>query len=422
MKIYNIFFIFILFLFEIFSYNSIINKKVKKIVVFVHGTHAICGLFSGLFRLNNIHKWFFNIKKVRSGSCSDCKSSIKVRWNLDLERQKTIIGLVPGLICLDDKTNDFISKAGYLILEYFKRFFQVNYGSDMVSYYVYNWSGALCEIHRKYAAENLNYGLKLLIEKCKKEGEIPEIYLIGYSHGGNVCLDLANTVEKIPLNAVINHLILIGTPIYESSELNLVKKINKNNFLFKNVINIYSVGDRLQTIDITSYDSKKWFTRRKFESERSRLFQISFFYNSEDKFEKNMFDFKFFNKKCNFLKKYVNKFYRSFFSKKESCYNFFAPSHRGLAFYSLSNKYNNIYPPVNIFIPLVIKFLNDFPNSTFDSNNMILLFIAKTSEIYLFDGTSSKKIGYFRDEKLLENYRLKSLDIMEFLKNKNTKK
>jgi hypothetical protein len=417
MKLYNIFFIFFSFLLEIIPNNLQKNKKERNIVIFVHGTHAICGFFNGLFRLNNIHKWFFNIKKARTGSCSECKNSIKVRWNINLEKQKTIIGKTPGLISIDDENNNSISKAGSLILQYFKHFFEMG-SSNLTSYYVYNWNGALCSTHRTNAANNLGYALKVLINECKEQNEIPKIYLIGYSHGGNVCLNLANIIDKINLKCVVDYLILIGTPIYENSELNLIKKINNNDFLFKNVINIFSVGDKLQTLDISNYDSKKWFTRRKFETTRENLFQISFFYNTENKFKKNMFDFKYFNKKCNFLKKYINNFYRSIFKNKEACFNFYAPSHRGLAFYALSKKYCNIYPPVKIFIPLVIKFLKDPFINSFDKNNMVLLFISKTNEIYLFDGTNNKKIGYFKNKRLLKNYRAQSLKIMEYLNSK----
>lgn len=60
-------------------------------------------------------------------------------------------------------------------------------------YYTFGWSGIISDSARVHAGAQLHHELTSEIEHYKKQGICPKVRLIGYSHGGNVCLNTARS-------------------------------------------------------------------------------------------------------------------------------------------------------------------------------------------------------------------------------------
>lgn len=128
-------------------------------------------------------------------------------------------------------------------------------------YYTFGWSGLLSPTTR------YNDSVKLLTELTKELQEkywnaniFPKIRLIGYSHGGNVCLNVAaarqNTDPQSPVS--IDELILIGVPIQTETDY------LSNDPVFKKIYHFFSQRDRIQRIDFFSFN--RIFSRRQFRN------------------------------------------------------------------------------------------------------------------------------------------------------------
>ncbi len=127
-------------------------------------------------------------------------------------------------------------------------------------FYTFGWSGLISERSRKSAGEELYHALADEVEKLKDQNVNPKIRVIGYSHGGNVALNLGAVKSKFYLKHpyIVDELILIGTPIQcETDHL-----VESN--VFKHVYNVYSSSDRVQPLDCFSF--KRFFSRRTFTS------------------------------------------------------------------------------------------------------------------------------------------------------------
>lgn len=128
-------------------------------------------------------------------------------------------------------------------------------------YYTFGWSGLLSPTSR-YAdsIKLLNELTNELQEKYWKQGIFPKIRLIGYSHGGNVCLNIAaarqNTNPQSPIS--IDELILVGVPIQTETDY------LANDPIFKKIYHFFSQADRIQRIDFFSFN--RVFSRRYFRN------------------------------------------------------------------------------------------------------------------------------------------------------------
>ncbi|HSC25554.1 MAG TPA: hypothetical protein VLB80_05070 [Candidatus Babeliales bacterium] len=129
------------------------------------------------------------------------------------------------------------------------------------SYYTFGWSGLLSPTARY--ADSIQLLEELMHELQKnywQHGVFPKIRLIGYSHGGNVCLNIAaarqNIDPTIPLS--IDELILIGVPIQTETDY------LANDPLFKKIYHFFSQKDRIQRIDFFSFN--RIFSRRYFRN------------------------------------------------------------------------------------------------------------------------------------------------------------
>ncbi len=122
------------------------------------------------------------------------------------------------------------------------------YEKNKKKYYVYNWLGVLSERVRQKAGRRLYTIISELVQGYINKGfSIPRIYLIGFSHGGNVILHMAeeaNNREKHLFS--IDTAVLLATPIHEKS----IK--NAQSSFFKTVYSIVSPGDWVQGFDLST--------------------------------------------------------------------------------------------------------------------------------------------------------------------------
>src|SRR5204863_8304961 len=113
-------------------------------------------------------------------------------------------------------------------------------------YYTFGWSGLLSPKSRYNGGAEL---FKSLSTELKNEfwdhSIFPKIRLIGYSHGGNVCLNIAAAKNNIDPNSPlsIDELVLIGVPIQTETDYLSADPI------FKKIYHIFSRADHIQRID-----------------------------------------------------------------------------------------------------------------------------------------------------------------------------
>jgi len=129
-------------------------------------------------------------------------------------------------------------------------------------YYTYGWSGLLSSCERKKAAAAFYLALYDEAERLKQNGFQPKIRLIGYSHGGSVCLQLAKSKHQFPDEQLfIDEFILIGCPIHNNSNILIEDPI------FKSVYNLYSKRDQIQLLDC--FSSPDFFSKRRFFNKKN---------------------------------------------------------------------------------------------------------------------------------------------------------
>ena len=128
-------------------------------------------------------------------------------------------------------------------------------------YYTFGWSGLLSPTARYADSMKLFKELTIeLQEKYWQYGIFPKVRLVGYSHGGNVCLNIAAARQNInptsPLS--IDELILVGVPIQTETDY------LANDPIFKKIYHFFSQTDRIQRIDFFSFN--RVFSRRYFRN------------------------------------------------------------------------------------------------------------------------------------------------------------
>jgi hypothetical protein len=126
-------------------------------------------------------------------------------------------------------------------------------------YYTYGWSGLFSIKERYKESEALLLGIHNLVKKYTQNGIKPKVRIIGYSHGGNVSLNLAAMhANKYPdLDIVIDELILVGMPVQNETD------ILTRSPLFKKIYHFYSRLDRIQQID--PFSTHRLFSGKKFK-------------------------------------------------------------------------------------------------------------------------------------------------------------
>lgn len=133
-------------------------------------------------------------------------------------------------------------------------------GPDMDNhFYTYGWTGLMSPTRRYKDAIGLYESIETEIAKFASNGITPKVRIIGYSHGGNVVLNLAAVRQKEPVrkDLFIDETILLGTPIQCETDYLI------NDQVFKKIYHVYSHGDRVQKLDFFSYD--RFFSSRVFK-------------------------------------------------------------------------------------------------------------------------------------------------------------
>jgi hypothetical protein len=127
------------------------------------------------------------------------------------------------------------------------------------TYYTYGWSGILSAKRRFYEAFDFYDALKKHIHELKSQHKNPKIRIVGYSHGGNVALNMAGIqhVYYPDDSFTIDELILMGVPIQHENECCIHFP------LFKRIYNIYSLADPIQRMDI--FTPGGFFSHKKFK-------------------------------------------------------------------------------------------------------------------------------------------------------------
>lgn len=140
-------------------------------------------------------------------------------------------------------------RGPYLFSLLFNDVLKKYYNNQNNAYYTYGWSGLVSADRRFREARSFYQELSKEIDLIVQDtGQIPKVRLIGYSHGGSICLNLAKIrCEERPHDKfLIDELILLGMPVQPVTECLIHAP------LFKSIYNIYSGGDHIQRLDIFS--------------------------------------------------------------------------------------------------------------------------------------------------------------------------
>ena len=120
-------------------------------------------------------------------------------------------------------------------------------------YYTFGWSGLLSPRMRYLEAKIFYEHMLKEFDQYYQKNINLTIRIIGYSHGGNVALKLAEVYKTEGYakdnKIIVDELILVGIPILPETDY-LV-----NSSLFKKIYHFYSYGDRVQRLDCFSLSS-----------------------------------------------------------------------------------------------------------------------------------------------------------------------
>lgn len=114
-------------------------------------------------------------------------------------------------------------------------------------YYTFGWSGALSQQARKKASEELYAALTDEYDYVRRSDADVEIELYGHSHGNQLIFSLAPIRDNYPDHTwTVNRAILSAAPLHYEMARHALHP------MFGAVINIYSEGDMIQTLDFIS--------------------------------------------------------------------------------------------------------------------------------------------------------------------------
>ncbi|MEX0671888.1 MAG: hypothetical protein WD068_00880 [Candidatus Babeliales bacterium] len=129
-------------------------------------------------------------------------------------------------------------------------------------YYTYGWSGLLSHKSRYQDAKQFYDSLSKELKKLALQGLNPKVRIIGYSHGGNIGINLAEVRKNEYPNDTftIDEIYLIGTPIQP-----LTMECAQHS-IFGHIYHFYSHGDWVQKLDSHAqrkFDSFNDFDKKK---------------------------------------------------------------------------------------------------------------------------------------------------------------
>ncbi|QQR53980.1 hypothetical protein IPH25_03965 [bacterium] len=165
-----------------------------------------------------------------------------------------------GLHKLDPEKLEY-GDAGNAIAAIFNEIEQGIDKNRINHHYTFGWTGLLSPQQRYYDAHELFVLLEDLVREYEHTYQTkPKIRLIGYSHGGNISLNLAAVRKDFyPQSTLqIDQQVLIGVPLVTETDF-LV-----NDPIFKRTYHIFSSHDRIQQIDLFSFS--RLFSRKVFKN------------------------------------------------------------------------------------------------------------------------------------------------------------
>lgn len=130
-------------------------------------------------------------------------------------------------------------------------------------FYTFGWSGLLSSTMRYLEAKILYLALADEVARFKAQSIDLKICIIGYSHGGNLCINLGSIHDQTTNPTLhVERLILVGVPLIPENYQGIASP------LFRSIYHVYSPGDRVQPIDCLSggilFSSKKFKPNSKF--------------------------------------------------------------------------------------------------------------------------------------------------------------
>lgn len=321
---------------EDFSKKKYFKKKIKKLVIiYLHGTFGLREILTITSPIESL-KFLFSLRNAK-------KKEIWLRfehqrWAYDKNYFSCIMNEQSGLVFVNSDQaflfNNFSYDAACNILflrKYFKQKQKVILDQKNISnldFYIYNWSGSPYFLDRRKEAIEFYFQIEKLYEAYFQENIQPIFCVIGYSHGGNLVLDVPEEFVKNTL-LCIDFLVLLGTPILDLTKDNIYLKKNIQEYFFKHVVNLYSPSDKIQVIDFTSPNkgyifgirhnfgfSKRRLSSRKKYKKRDKIYNIScsyLFY--QKKFLKNNFYFSDIQSGILHLNHYNLAYFRNFYKK-----------------------------------------------------------------------------------------------------------
>lgn len=171
-----------------------------------------------------------------------------------------------GLHPIEEQTSLFTT-PWTLAQSYEEKYHEVyGYGSSIKSY-TFGWRAYLSSAHRSQASDFLYWALIKEVKRLKRSHKRVVVHLLGHSHGGNVCLNLAYNERFYKKKLSIERLALFGTPIQHETE-HLV-----NDSLFKRVYNITSQGDFVQRMDY--FSTEGGYCKAHFDLEKADSRKVS---------------------------------------------------------------------------------------------------------------------------------------------------
>lgn len=222
------------------------------VTIFVHGT-----LKPAEISLATLHHVVHSQKNLKATLYS--RTLEYMRSNPYLFRNSATQGL--GLAYIDPAQG--VCKAGSQTLrELFElqhTFYQTQ--PSKRRYYTFGWDGALSLARRLEEARKFYGALEKEVVNLRSQNLEPFIHIVGYSHGGNVALNLARVKdeqENTDTSFAIEQLVLLATPIQRETDY-LVAETD----FFKKVYLFYSTEDNVQTSDMFS-TRKELFSRHRF--------------------------------------------------------------------------------------------------------------------------------------------------------------
>lgn len=207
------------------------------VTVFVHGTVASSLHLLGLHDMQKSFKEHYLFKNDQLATCQN--------------------GL--SMVNLDDvyaHNGDKHDAASLLIAAYDQNYKQAYGNLRKQSYALFGWSGKLDNEQRKKAGFILYQTLIDLQEQyIAQHGALPSFELVGHSHGGNVCLWLAEAEKEYKKGLIVERLSLLATPLQKE----IIENFSSS--CFKKIDSFYSWGDKIQGADIFSTKSRKSYQR-----------------------------------------------------------------------------------------------------------------------------------------------------------------